>query len=311
MVSRVTASPMLPTPVSEATASVWLSTVAPRATATAAPATPVSEATPTATATATATPVVYIVQKGDTILEIADRYDVSAQALIEVNGILNPRALSIGQPLIIPLGQEALQRAQPTATPTPMPLRIVHLAFHDTPAGSLWCMGEVQNERDEDLELVQIQVSLHNAGGEALDVGTSFVATDVVRGHGVAPFAVLLLHPPAGGFASYQVVVLSAEPLAHWGPRHPALVVEGVTGAMEGHAFVVRGSVYNQGQVGAQDVEVVVTAYGQDGSVVGIRRAGVVPALAAGQRQGFELPLIPAAPAVRASAAACGMREAP
>ena len=144
VVVKVTAPP----PTCTATASVRLTSPTPRATVTAAPATPL----PTATATATPTPVIHIVEKGDTILEIAFQYDVSAQALIEVNGILNPRALSIGQSLIIPLDEEALLKARATATPTPMPLQIVNVAFHYTPVGSLWCMGEVENERDEDLE---------------------------------------------------------------------------------------------------------------------------------------------------------------
>jgi LysM repeat protein len=303
VVVKVTAPP----PTCTATASVRLISPTPRATVTAAPATPL----PTATATATPTPVIHIVEKGDTILEIAFRYDVSAQALIEVNEILNPRALRIGQPLIIPLDEEALLKTQATATPTPMPLQIVNMAFHYTPVGSLWCMGEVENERDEDLELVQLQVSLHNADGAMVDVATSFVATEVVPGHGTAPFAVLLPHPPPGGFASYQIVVLSAEPLTHWGRRHQALFVESVTGEVEGDTFAVKGVVHNRGQGGAEGVEAIVTAYGQDGTVVGVRRVEVAASLAAGESQDFALSLIPAAPAVRVRAVACGMNEVP
>ena len=89
----------------------------------------------------------------------------------------------------------------------------------------MWCLGEVKNERDEDLELVQLQVSLHNTQGEVLHLATSFIAAEYVPGHDVAPFSVLLPNVTLSSFASYQVVILGAEPLTHWGHRYPDLIV--------------------------------------------------------------------------------------
>ena len=114
----------------------------------------------------------------------------------------------------------------PVQTPTPMPLQIVGLAFYRTPVGSLWCMGEVLNERDEFLELVQLRITLYNVDGERVDEAEGFTATDVVPGLGRAPFALLFPNPPADGFASHEVVVVGAEPLLYWGGRHRDLVVE-------------------------------------------------------------------------------------
>ena len=44
----------------------------------------------------------YIVQKGDTLLEIAVRFGVPSRTIILANNIEDPDILSIGQKLIIP-----------------------------------------------------------------------------------------------------------------------------------------------------------------------------------------------------------------
>jgi stage VI sporulation protein D len=44
----------------------------------------------------------YVVQEGDTLSSIAQRYGVSVQALQTANGISDPDALLVGQVLVIP-----------------------------------------------------------------------------------------------------------------------------------------------------------------------------------------------------------------
>ncbi len=286
------------------TAFVRLITATPRATATAIPVTPL----PTATATATPTPVIHVIQKGDTLLGLAEQYDVSVQALIEANNILNPRALSIGQEIIIPYNSANILEKQPTATPTPMPLRVVNMAFYQTPTGSLWCLGEVKNERDQDLELVQLQVSLYNAQGDALHVAAAFVAAEYVPEHGVAPFSVLLPNVALQSFASYQVVVLSAEPLTHWGRRYRDLTVRNVSGGMHGNLFVVQGSVQNTGEATAQEITLVFTLYDQHGLVVGVRRKHLETTLSPDAASTFAFSLIPIAPAAGVRVSVWGAR---
>lgn len=46
---------------------------------------------------------VHIVQKGETLLEIAVRYNVTVNELMNVNGIKNPTNLKVGQELLIPI----------------------------------------------------------------------------------------------------------------------------------------------------------------------------------------------------------------
>ncbi len=302
MLVKVTALPGTTTP----TAPVHLLTPNPGSTATPMPAMPL----PTATATATATPIVHVVQKGDNLLAIAEQYDVGVQALIDANGITDPRALQVGQALIIPPDDASSVVKPPTATPTPMPLRVVNLAFHRTPVGSLWCMGEVENERDEFLDLVQLRVSLYSVDGTLVDEAADFTAADVVPGHGKAPFAILFPHPPAAGFASYEVAVLSAEPITHWGRRHRALAVEQVEGQMSQGSLAVHGVVHNPSEADAIEVEVILTAYGPGNEVVAVRQAAIGD-LPSGARHEFDLSLIPASPALRVEAVAWGMKGNP
>jgi LysM repeat protein len=297
--TRVTVPALTPS----ATSPVRLRTPEQRATSTVVPSTPL----PTPTHTATPTPVIHVVVKGDNLLAISYQYDVSLEALIEANGIENPRLLSIGQRLLIPREGMGPAKGQPTPTPTPMPLRIVGLAFHRTPVGSLWCLGEVQNERDEFLELVQLRVTLYNVDGERVDEAEGFTVADIVPGLGRAPFALLFPNPPASGYASYEVAVVGGEPVLYWGGRHRELVVEGLEAEMEDLAFRVVGEVVNAGQENATDVELTITAYDEEGQVVGVRQVALDP-LPADERRAFEVVLVPAAPAVRAEAVAWGMR---
>jgi LysM repeat protein len=67
--------------------------------------------TPAATPTpaAAATPLTYIIQSGDTLLEIAVRFGVDADLLASENNITSPESLQLGQELTIPFTAEQLE----------------------------------------------------------------------------------------------------------------------------------------------------------------------------------------------------------
>jgi LysM repeat protein len=97
--------------------------------------TPTPEGGPTSTpppeATATPVPVetrtgrtTHVVQPGENLSQIAQRYGVSVEAIVQVNGLENPSLIHSGQTLIIPAPGEVLPTATlrpPTATPQPAP----------------------------------------------------------------------------------------------------------------------------------------------------------------------------------------------
>lgn len=53
-------------------------------------------------------PPVYVVQPGDTLYKIAQRFDTTVEAIVAANNIANPGLINIGQKLIIPTNQPGL-----------------------------------------------------------------------------------------------------------------------------------------------------------------------------------------------------------
>lgn len=100
---------------------------------------PPQEGTPTATpvpSTATPKPVAeaetitHVVQRGETLSLIAKEYDVTVQAIMDINELEDPNKITTGQKLAIPVSgegptaapeTEATTATKPTATNTPKP----------------------------------------------------------------------------------------------------------------------------------------------------------------------------------------------
>lgn len=58
--------------------------------------------TTTPATTTTTGPQRYTIEPGDTLVEIADRFDTSVDALVEENGITDPDRIQPGDELVIP-----------------------------------------------------------------------------------------------------------------------------------------------------------------------------------------------------------------
>jgi len=71
----------------------------------------------------TAVPVTYVIQPGDTLYGIAQRFGTTVEALAAANDIADPAQIVAGQKLIIPTGPVA---AEPSASPPASPNRRVH-----------------------------------------------------------------------------------------------------------------------------------------------------------------------------------------
>lgn len=63
--------------------------------------------------------IIHVVQRGETLAQIARRYGVGVAELARLNGIANPNRIFVGQALRIP---SSAQPPVPSATPTPVPL---------------------------------------------------------------------------------------------------------------------------------------------------------------------------------------------
>jgi LysM repeat protein len=58
--------------------------------------------TPRGTPQPTPTPIIHVVQRGEFLIQIATRYGVDVQAIIDANQILDPDLVEPGQHLVIP-----------------------------------------------------------------------------------------------------------------------------------------------------------------------------------------------------------------
>lgn len=182
-------------------------TLTPRPTPTNAPPTVIAPRE----ARATATPVTYKVQEGDTLIPIANKFGISVQDLLAANTNLDATRLQIGQVLVIPSGpRPAAQPGQLLPSPTPSPYQIRGLNVYRTAAGSLECLGEVFNPGPNALTSVQLQITLLDKNNLALLQSAFYVALEVVPPNAASPFRVLFTDPPPG-FERFEVKALRGE----------------------------------------------------------------------------------------------------
>jgi len=244
-----------------------------RPTATAPFFTPVATVTPTVTPT----PIVHVVQNGDTLLGIALDYGVDADALQALNGIENPQSLQVGQELIIPTGEEPGETTPGLLlpTPTPLPFGVRGVAFYETPVGSLWCLGEIVNTTAFTLTNVQVRVTLFDAAGNTAIAADASAAADIIPPGGRSPFSLLFTSPPAA-WTSPQVTIIRGEAVGALAESYVPLSVSELVEQSSGPQFQVSGVVRNEsGEQSAGSVVVIATTYDDQGAVTGARQTRV------------------------------------
>jgi LysM repeat protein len=219
----------------------------------------------------TPTPVVYVVQAGDTLIPIANKYGVSVSDLIAANNNLDPTRLQVGQQLIIPVAPPAAVAADGSllASPTPLPYQIRGLNVVRTPVGSIELLGETFNPAPTAVGNVKLLVSLLDDTGNVLQSAVAFVARDVIPQNQTSPFRVLFTDPPAG-FSRYDIVPLRGEAVDP-SASSVRLQVTRVQGTPDGTKFRVNGEAKNAGGETANKVRLLVTTYDGDKRVIGYR----------------------------------------
>jgi LysM repeat protein len=249
-----------------------------------------------------------VIQRGDTLLDVAIRFGVSAQSIQDANGITDPRSLQISQELVIP--REALTATgTPTATATPLPFAVENITFNRTPLGGLWCFGEIHNITGVELEQAGVTISLLDEGGKALAHMQERVQVELIPPGGRAPFAARFDQPPQN-FVSYTVAPWLGV-RGYVGSYYRDLEARNVAGTGERYAaYTVSGIIANIGPEDAVGVTVTVTIYDALGRVLGVRRGppdhNVIPR---GGETTFSLQLTPAGgPVARYSVSALGRR---
>lgn len=263
-------------------------TFTPRATSTPRPATPIATPTPTITPT----PVIYVIQSGDTLLDIAINFDRTPEEIQEANGITDPRYLQIGQEIVIPPPKLSPEDT-PTPTPTPPILVVSAINFQETRQGTLWCLGEVSNPGNDLLSEVVVEASLLDGAGVVLARAAAYTQLDVILPQQAAPFAILFDKPPRS-FAQYQVIIVSGAPISDQSRYYFDLETFDLHGSLEGTStYHLAGQLRNFGGSDVESVRLVAVAYDKEKRVLAQRQAELaVTLLKAGATTPFEIDLI-------------------
>jgi LysM repeat protein len=161
-------------------------TVEPTATTPAATDTPA--ATPTNTETSgpspTPTQVIYTVADGDSLFTIAEQFGSNVCLMMALNNIADASALSVGQQLIIPTGNEELPTATPLPTGLPRGARLEYIVqcgdTLDTIAAQFNSTGEdiaTENDIDDPLSIQIGQVLIVRVNIATPTPTSTFTAT--------------------------------------------------------------------------------------------------------------------------------------
>ncbi len=197
-------------------------TLQPRQTATVTP-TAVAQAvgTPLATVGPTPTPVTHVVESGDTLLGIATKYGVELAELLLANPGINPRLLSIGAEVVVPIsGAQG-----PVATATPVPLQLSSPRCYPEIEGGVWCLLLAVSGGSQPVEAVVALVTLSAPNGQPIVTEPAYSPLNLLT-----PGSSLLLaayfEPPVPGYASASAVLASALLAGEVESRYPPVMLQ-------------------------------------------------------------------------------------
>lgn len=227
----------------------------------------------------TPTPFTYIIQAGDTMGALAQKFGVPLDALIAANPNVSPNAMPVGAALLIPADKN-----NPTgeSTPTPVPFAITQIQCHPTLDNGMWCFALARNDSDSALENLSARISLLSADGGLVAAQDAIPPLNLIPPHSSLPLTTFFA-PPAPAEARPRAQILSSTSLAANDARYlPATITNPQTEiAPDGRTARVTGQVsLPADSPPAQTVWVVAVAYDDAGRVVGFRRwegSGLTP----------------------------------
>ena len=220
----------------------------------------------------TATPHIYIVEAGDTLSGIAEKFKISLDDLSAANPDVNPNSMSTGTTLLIP-DRSSTNSDLPTLTPVPAP--ITQTVCHPSADNGLWCFALIQNNTPDILENVSAQITLMDQNNNLIASQTAFMLLDILPTNSSLPVYVFFPNTSAALSINPQVQLLSAIQLNSDTARYlPATLNntisqinwDGETAQLSGQIFLPAES------QAATTIWVAAVAYDKDGRVVGIKR---------------------------------------
>ena len=259
---------------------------------------PTNYVSPTLSPTITPTPtnVYFEVGEEDDMGGIAYLYGISAADIMTANPDVNPRAMSVGTMLLIPITPSPPPAATPTsdqaqATPTPTEEPEVPPDCYQDALGGMWCFALYENDTDSPLENVSGMISL----GEAEDARqeTAITPLNLLPAGTAQPLIAYFAPPlPAQWTASFEVDF--SLPVMTGDDRYLDLDIEEQTLSLseDGLTATVTGTVsLSAVQPDADYVWISATAFDAEGHVVAVRRWDNAQGMASGGLLDFRIML--------------------
>jgi LysM repeat protein len=257
--------------------------------------------TPSSTPTPTMTPVYYEVQLGDDMYSIGWLFDVSPQAIMTANPSVDPRAMSVGTSLLIPITPTpvptttATSESEPTATLTPSatpdPSDLGEPDCYPDSLGGLWCFVMVDGAETGALENVSAVITL-TAGEQTREEIATMPLNLLPEGESL-PLIAYFEPPVLEGFTASAKMDFFL-PVMPDDARYLEAEITEKEVMFNNSALVatVSGAVHipDDGPDAAY-VWIVAAAFDADGRIVAVRRWDSMEMLTAGADRPFELTL--------------------
>jgi hypothetical protein len=263
--------------------------------------TPTPSATPTATATATATPTgTSTATATPTPTTTSTTTPVPTRSPTRVAYLPSLHNEPTPTPTSTPT-ETPTQVNTPTKTPHPSPTHTptatrraaaVEVLDNDSgyvsSTGSIWVVGEVQNNTSSPIELVKVAVDLFDRNGQLVASETGYTDLNAIRPGDKTCFSVLFFDPPEnaigyeiGGGTYYS----DAEIFSGL-----SIINDNDTFNSGSERYRIVGQVKNESSVRARFVSAVATVYGTNGKVIRCDSSYVNSTdLSSGQTSSFEI----------------------
>jgi LysM repeat protein len=237
----------------------------------------------------------YTVVQGDTLSGIAQRYNVTLEALLAANPGVQPTALSVGAKLVIPSGN--VVSGEPSPTPAAVP--VLQARCWPESTGGLWCFALLQNTYAETLENLSAQFTLLDSNGQVLANQVTYGLLDTLPPGASLPLAVHF-PPPVPAEARPRVQLLTSIRLLPGDKRYLPAAVQNTLVSVDATARTaqVSGQILLTGDGTANTMWVLATAYDAAGNVVGVRRWDSTSPLSAGTPLQFNFQLFSLGPGI-------------
>ena len=234
------------------------------------------------------TPYTYTIAAGDTMSQIAQKLNVSLDALLAANPNIDPNAMPVGHTLLIP---STPSNPAGEATPTPVPLQVQQISCHPQLDSGMWCFVLVQNDSAYFIENVSAQMTLIDKSARSIASQKAFLPLNILPPHTSLPLSAFFA-PNIPSSAKAQVQILTGIQLLPADPRYLPAKVQNTLVQVDGSGLSAQatGKVFlPAGSAAAKAVWVAAVAYDAQANVVGVRRWESSNGLPAGGSLPFSL----------------------